>query len=132
MGPPCWLGQLGWGVAVWGGAAQPSQDTHIVGGPPGLEEQEPLEPGGQLLLEVPGQGLHLLVLLLVQQGLHRVQVLPATEHQGPLLAPPSPSPTWAQRQPPLACPQSQWSKGGARPVGPPHEHKPHCIRQLLL
>ena len=52
-----------------------SNSTHVVGCPPGLEQEVSLELRSAGVSEVIGQRLHLLVSLVVQQGMHRLQVL---------------------------------------------------------
>lgn len=54
--------------------------THIVGGPPRLEFQVPLETRSKILLKVFGQALHALVLLIFHERAHRLQVLPTQNH----------------------------------------------------
>lgn len=49
--------------------------THIIGGPPGLEFEVPLQPGPQVLLKVFSQALHPLVLLVIHEWAHGLQVL---------------------------------------------------------
>lgn len=48
--------------------------AHVVGCPPGLEYQVLLQPGGSLLLELLGQRLHSIILLIIQQVFHGFQV----------------------------------------------------------
>lgn len=54
-----WSRGRGWGKLL------PHQETHIVGSPPGLEDEVLLEPGGSLALEIQGQCLHLVILHVV-------------------------------------------------------------------
>lgn len=54
--------------------------THIVGGPPRLEFEVPLETWSKILLKVFGQALHSLVLLIFHQRAHRLQVLSTQNH----------------------------------------------------
>lgn len=49
--------------------------THIVGGPPGLEFEVPLQSGSQVLLKVFSQALHPFVPLIFHQRAHWLQVL---------------------------------------------------------
>lgn len=57
------------------GKSKPRKGTHIVSCPPRLEYQVLLQPGGKLVLEFLGQCLHAVILLVIQQGPDRLQVL---------------------------------------------------------
>lgn len=48
---------------------------HVVGGPPGLEDEVALELHGDAVLELRGQFLHAIVVLVVEKGTHATQVL---------------------------------------------------------
>ena len=65
--------------------------THVVGGPPGLELEVPLQPGAQVLLEVLGQALHPGILLIIHEGPGGLQVLKETNVMWSVPGTPAPS-----------------------------------------